>query len=77
MIEPSLSIPANRCVPARPLIHNRQGQWFVDTRLRLRGGGPIVLARKATSLAEQRASTLKKQLSNFHEVEKGLQQKPG
>ena len=57
-----------------PLIHNRQGQWFVDTRLRLRGGGPIVLARKATSLAEQRASTLKKQLSNFHEVEKGLQQ---
>lgn len=57
-----------------PLIHNRQGQWFIDTRLRLRGGGPIVLARKATHLAEQRVSKLKKQLSDFHEVEKGLEQ---
>lgn len=48
-----------------PLIHNRQGQWFIDTRMRLRGAGPKVLAKKARILAQKRADELRKQLSDF------------
>jgi len=56
-----------------PLVANRQGNWFVDTRLRLRGGGPKSLARKAQTLAQQRAETLRKQLSEFEKAKKNAQ----
>lgn len=48
-----------------PLIHSRQGQWFVDTRLRLRGGGPKIMNGKARALAKKRADELRKELDQF------------
>ncbi|WCM53412.1 hypothetical protein OH720_10485 [Pseudomonas sp. WJP1] len=55
-----------RMTPSRTgplLIHSAQGQWFVDTRLRLRGGGR---SRKALALQnEQRKDRLKLQLTAF------------
>lgn len=48
-----------------PLIHSTQGQWFVDTRLRLRGGGPKIMNGKARALAKQRADQLRKELDEF------------
>lgn len=56
------------------LIHNREGQWFIDTRLRLRGGGPKFLAKKARDLAQQRAEQLRKELSEFERAKKTAQQ---
>ncbi|UII71518.1 hypothetical protein LVW35_28505 [Pseudomonas sp. HN11] len=53
-----------------PLISNRQGNWFVDTRLRLRGGGPKSMLRKSKTLAEKRAEQLRKQLSDFENDKK-------
>lgn len=52
------------------LISNRRGEWFVDTRLRLRGGGPKHLIRRAEGLAKKRAEQLRKQLSEFEEAKK-------
>ncbi|WLH79307.1 hypothetical protein PSH81_26960 [Pseudomonas sp. FP2335] len=48
-----------------PLVHNSKGQWFVDTRLRLRGGGPKVINRRALALAKKRASELRNELDEF------------
>ncbi|MEO8490014.1 hypothetical protein [Pseudomonas sp.] len=56
-----------------PLINNRKGQWFVDTRLRLRGGGPKYLTRKAQSLALKRAQELRVQLDAFENTKKAAQ----
>ncbi len=56
-----------------PLISNRQGNWFVDVRLRLRGGGPKSMLRKAKTLAEKRAEQLRKQLSDFENDKKKAQ----
>ncbi|OPA96826.1 hypothetical protein BFW87_10920 [Pseudomonas fluorescens] len=56
-----------------PLIHNSQGQWFVDTRLRLRGGGPKYLTRKAQALALKRAQELRLQLDTFEKTKKTAQ----
>ncbi|MDQ0737636.1 dermonecrotic toxin domain-containing protein [Pseudomonas sp. W4I3] len=56
-----------------PLVANRQGNWFVDTRLGLRGGGPMVMARKAQTRAQQRAEALRKQLSEFEKAKKTAQ----
>lgn len=47
------------------LISNQRGQWFVDTRLRLRGGG---LSSRRTALKQQnrqRIADLKRQLAEF------------
>lgn len=52
------------------LISNKRGEWFVDTRLRLRGGGPKSLISKAEKLARKRAEQLRKQLSEFEETKK-------
>lgn len=56
----------SRITPSRRgplLIHSAGGQWFIDTRLRLRGGGR---SRKALALEnQQRKATLKLQLSAF------------
>lgn len=57
-----------------PLIHNQQGQWFVDTRLRLRGAGPKRLVKKARDLAQKRAQELRKQLSDFESEKKHAQE---
>lgn len=65
--------------PKRPgrtgpsLISNRLGAWFVDTRLRLRGGGPKRLISKAQTLAQKRAEMLRKQLSDFEAEKKKAQ----
>ena len=48
-----------------PLVHNRKGQWFVDTRLRLRGGGPKRMSAKAEALAKEKASELRTALNEF------------
>ncbi|SES99632.1 hypothetical protein SAMN03159512_00982 [Pseudomonas sp. NFR09] len=55
------------------LIANRQGNWFVDTRLRLRGGGPTLKARRAKALAQERAKHLRTQLSEFEKTKKDAQ----
>lgn len=52
------------------LISNRKGEWFVDVRLRLRGGGPKTMVRQAKSLAERRAEQLRRQLSDFESDKK-------
>ncbi|HEF4759167.1 TPA: hypothetical protein SAN82_001576 [Pseudomonas putida] len=52
----------NPAVKGPLLIHSAKGEWFVDTRLRLRGGG----RRKALELAnQQRKEDLKRQLQAF------------
>lgn len=56
------------------LIHSARGEWFIDTRLRLRGGG----RRKALELANrQRKENLKEQLKGFdsrkHELQTQLE----
>ncbi|MFY0730056.1 hypothetical protein [Pseudomonas sp. NFX15] len=48
-----------------PLIGNQRGQWFIDTRLRLRGGG-LSTRRKALKQQNlQRIAELKRQLADF------------
>lgn len=56
-----------------PLIHNIQGQWFVDTRLRLRGGGPKIMTRIARELAKKNADDLREKLENFESRKKTSQ----
>ena len=56
-----------------PLIHNIRGEWFVDTRLRLRGGVPRVLVQRAASAAEERIADLDQRLRQFQASEQALQ----
>ncbi|ETK24406.1 DUF6543 domain-containing protein [Pseudomonas sp. FH1] len=56
-----------------PLIHNSQGQWFVDTRLRLRGGGPKLMTQKARDLAKKKADELREKLKAFENRKKTAQ----
>lgn len=54
--------------PARTgplLVSNRSGQWFVDTRLRLRGGGLRNRRRTAQQQKPSRISELRQHLSEF------------
>ncbi|ASV35757.1 hypothetical protein CI807_06045 [Pseudomonas sp. NS1(2017)] len=54
--------------PARrgpPLIGNRLGQWFVDTRLRLRGGGLRARRKKGEALRPPKIADLREQLATF------------
>ncbi|OIN47830.1 hypothetical protein BLL37_10985 [Pseudomonas azotoformans] len=55
------------------LVGNRQGNWFIDTRLRLRGGGPSLKAKLAKARAEERAQRLRTQLSDFEKTKKDAQ----
>ena len=65
--------------PTRPertgplLIHNSRGQWFIDTRLRLRGGGPKLMTAKARALARQKAQQLRERLEAFERGKKPAQ----
>ena len=47
------------------LIHNAQGQWFIDTRLRLRGAGPKHLQEHSKSQANVKATEAKRRLTLF------------
>ncbi|MGU9857857.1 hypothetical protein [Pseudomonas sp. LF245] len=55
------------------LIHNNAGQWFIDTRLRLRGGGPKLLTAKARAQAKQKAQQLRERLEAFESGKKAAQ----
>ena len=55
------------------LIHNSRGQWFVDVRLRLRGGGPKLMTAKARALAKQKAQQLRERLEAFESGKKTAQ----
>jgi len=47
------------------LLHNLKGEWFVDTRLRLRGGGPKVVKNKAQKEATRKAAEVRARLEQF------------
>ncbi|MBU6958308.1 hypothetical protein KRR23_11220 [Pseudomonas sp. CVAP len=47
------------------LVHNQQGQWFVDTRLRLRGGGPKNRLKSLKAAKELRKHELENALDSF------------
>ncbi|WP_448109803.1 dermonecrotic toxin domain-containing protein [Pseudomonas azerbaijanoccidentalis] len=47
------------------LISNQQGQWFVDTRLRLRGGGLSSRRKALKQQNRQRITELKRKLADF------------
>jgi hypothetical protein len=48
-----------------PLIHNKRGEWFVDTRLRLRGGGLPSRRKALQQQNRERVAELKRQLAEF------------
>ncbi|WP_338493860.1 hypothetical protein [Pseudomonas trivialis] len=48
-----------------PLINNRLGQWFIDTRLRLRGGGLRSRRQKGQRLRPPKIHDLREQLDAF------------
>jgi hypothetical protein len=47
------------------LISNQRGEWFVDTRLRLRGGGSTSLTKVAETQAALKAKELRTKLTAF------------
>lgn len=55
------------------LIGNLKGEWFIDTRLRLRGGGSRSRERKARAQAERQASQLRRQITAFEQQKKTAQ----
>ncbi|MCM8741652.1 DUF6543 domain-containing protein [Pseudomonas koreensis] len=64
----AVSMIDTRQQPARrgpALIGNAAGQWFVDTRLRLRGGGLSARRKAVKEQNRQRIVELKQQLSDF------------
>ncbi|AZE58322.1 hypothetical protein C4K03_6215 [Pseudomonas synxantha] len=48
-----------------PLIHNAKGEWFIDTRLRLRGGGRKQRLKSAQDKAQAESATLRTKLETF------------
>lgn len=62
IIDSTLQPP--RAGPA--LIGNQRGEWFVDTRLRLRGGGLSSRRMALKKQNRQRAAELEKQLADFY-----------
>lgn len=55
------------------LIHNARGQWFIDTRLRLRGGGPKKQQQRSKSEAGVKAAEAQRRLSQFEHDKAALQ----
>ncbi|MNM20258.1 hypothetical protein D3C81_305940 [compost metagenome] len=53
--------------PGPALIRNQRGEWFVDTRLRLRGGGLSARRKALKQQNRQRIAELKKQLKDFND----------
>ncbi|MHA6136599.1 dermonecrotic toxin domain-containing protein [Pseudomonas mohnii] len=63
-----VSIIDSRQQPVRSgpaLISNQRGEWFVDTRLRLRGGGLSSRRKALKQKNRERIAELKKQLAEF------------
>ncbi|WGT26975.1 hypothetical protein [Pseudomonas marginalis] len=54
------------------LIHNALGQWFIDSRLRLRGGGPKRAIRRTSLQAMETAKQLREKLQAFENSKKTL-----
>lgn len=62
---------ANKTGPM--LTHNQKGQWFVDVRLRLRGGGGNAYSKIAVDPKEVRFNRLEDALHSFKNQEKTTQ----
>jgi hypothetical protein len=63
--------------PMRPgplLAHDPHGKWYVDTRLRLRGGGPKSRLKALKQAKENRIHELNTQLETFKDQEKTRQE---
>lgn len=56
------------------LIHNARGQWFIDTRLRLRGGGPKKQQQKSQTDAQAEADKAQQRLSQFEQDKTATQE---
>ncbi|HEF4759163.1 TPA: hypothetical protein SAN82_001572 [Pseudomonas putida] len=55
------------------LINNNRGQWFVDTRLRLRGGGSTRRIKSAMTQASRKAAELRTKLAAFESRKMAMQ----
>ncbi|WP_421558192.1 dermonecrotic toxin domain-containing protein [Pseudomonas canadensis] len=70
--------PKNPSREGPALINNLRGQWFVDTRLRLRGGGLRSQRRKGQALRPPKIQELREQLEAFDaQTERRRQQMVG
>ena len=56
-----------------PLIHNARGDWFIDTRLRLAGGGRKGKQKKAADKAKAESEKLSMSLKAFENTKKDAQ----
>ena len=56
-----------------PLIHNAQGKWFIDPRLRLAGGGRKSKQKKAADEARAKSEKLSASLNAFEKTKKAAQ----
>ncbi|PMX28992.1 MULTISPECIES: dermonecrotic toxin domain-containing protein [unclassified Pseudomonas] len=56
------------------VIGNLKGEWFIDTRLRLRGGGSKSQERKARALAERQVNQMRNQLTTFEQRKQAAQE---
>jgi hypothetical protein len=56
--------------PGPLLTHDQQGKWYVDTRLRLRGGGPKSRLKALKQSKENRIHELNTQIETFESQEK-------
>lgn len=56
-----------------PLIHNARGNWFIDTRLRLHGGGRKGKQKSALEQATLKSSELRAKLAAFENAKKNVQ----
>lgn len=56
-----------------PLIHNARGDWFIDTRLRLAGGGRKGKQKKAADKAKAESEKLSTNLKAFEQTKKTVQ----
>ncbi|WP_421555875.1 hypothetical protein [Pseudomonas kitaguniensis] len=51
-----------------PLIHSAKGEWFIDTRLRLRGGGRKSTQKSALEKAKAKSIELRTKLAAFEDA---------
>ncbi|AUZ48901.1 hypothetical protein [Pseudomonas orientalis] len=56
-----------------PLLHNAKGEWFVDTRLRLSGGGLESRTAKSKEHAQEQSNKLREKLTAFEQTKKDSQ----
>lgn len=71
--EPVFIIDPNQPQRSGPaLLRNAAGQWFIDTRLRLRGGGPKRALRRASLKAEENAMQMRDKLQAFEKTKRTL-----